>query len=124
MKYKLYDELLNGSNILSHVFLNCLEESSIITVANKNKSLNEEEIKNREIEIYLKIDGIDCDPSKFFNLFWEQYNDHVKKEATKIVKTQTSGKINEIIEKLDNYNLILEELGKDINWNTNDLFLK
>ena len=42
----------------------------------------------REIEIELKIDGKECNPKTFFNMFFEQYEKQVRKEATKIVEEQ------------------------------------
>lgn len=115
MKFKLYKELLNGNEIMSHVFLNCVDESAQ-EIVNKNEGLTTEEIENRDVEIELKIDGKECDPRKFFTLFWEQYERQIRKEATKIVKEQTSDKFKEIQSKLQDFEEICNNWVEDINW--------
>lgn len=123
MKFKLYQELLNESEIMSHVFLNCIDES-VNEIANKNKGLTKEQIENRYVEIELKIDGKECDPRKFFTLFWEQYEQQIRIEADKIVKEQTSEKFQEIQSKLQDFELIYDEWRNEINWNVPNKFIK
>lgn len=123
MKFKLYKELLNENEIMSHVFLNCVDES-IQEIADKNEGLTTEEIENRDVEIELKIDGKECDPRKFFSLFWEQYESQIRREATKIVKEQTSEKFQEIQSKLQDFEQICDEWANDINWQTPNKFVR
>ena len=66
MKFKLYKELLNENDIMSHVFLNCANDS-IAEIASKNEGLSKEEIENRDVEIELKIDGKECDHKNSFH---------------------------------------------------------
>lgn len=123
MKYSLYKELLDDNNILSHVFFNCAEEF-IEKIASKNEGKTDEKIKNRKIDIELKIDGNKCDPSKFFNMLYEQYCFHIEREAKKIVKEKISDKFNEISNKLDEYRQITEEWSDDINWDVKNPLTK
>lgn len=123
MKFKLYKELLNKNDIMSHVFLNCADES-VHEIAAKNEGLTIEEIKNRDVEIELKIDGKECDPRKFFSLLWEQYEKQIRKEANKIVKEQTSEKFQEIQTKLQDFAEICDEWANDINWEVTNKFEK
>lgn len=123
MKFKLYNELLNESNIMSHVFLNCANEC-ITEIADKNSTLTEEEIENREIEIELKIDGKECDPRKFFSLLWEQYSFLVEKEAKNIIKSQTSEKLVDIQSKIQDLEQVLECWANEINWSVPNKFLR
>ena len=123
MKFKLYKELLNENDIMSHVFLNCAFDS-LQEIADKNNGLTTEEIENRDVEIELKIDGKECDPRKFFSLFWEQYEQQIKRKATQIVKEQTSEKFREIQSKLQGYEEICDSWANDINWQAPNNFSK
>ena len=54
MKFKLYKELLNENEIMSHVFLNCVDES-INEIAAKNERLSDEEIENQRLMVKCAI---------------------------------------------------------------------
>ena len=100
------------------------EKSFNVKLENLTKVINEvnadiialQEIENRDVEIELKIDGKECDPRKFFSLFWEQYEQQIKRKATQIVKEQTSEKFREIQSKLQGYEEICDSWANDINW--------
>jgi hypothetical protein len=115
MKYTLYKELLDQSNILSHVFFNCASEF-IQDIANGNEGLTEEQIKARKIDIELKIDGHVCNPENFFKTLYSQYAENVQRVAAKLVEERTSEKFAEIANKLEEYREITEQWAKDINW--------
>lgn len=124
MKYKLYKELLVGENILSHVFLNSTPEELSYRIADETTRLMNEHGKsekwiteNREIDLTLTIEGIEVNAKDFFQELWNQYETQVKKEASKLVKEQTSEKLNEIFCKLQSMEEITNELADDINWN-------
>ena len=80
----------------------------------KNNGKEKEWIENRKIDIELKIDGKVCDPQKFFEMCYNQYNEQVKKEATNIVKKQTSEKFIEICNKINNLEQIVESYSNEI----------
>lgn len=124
MKYKLYKELLVGENILSHVFLNSTPPELSHRIADETTRLMNEHGKsekwiteNREIDLTLTIEGIEVNAKDFFQELWNQYETQVKKEASKLVKEQTSEKLNEIFCKLQSMEEITNELADDINWN-------
>lgn len=124
MKYKLYKELLVGENILSHVFLNSTPPELSRRIADETTRLMDEHGKsekwiteNREIDLTLTIEGIEVNAKDFFQELWNQYETQVKKEASKLVKEQTSEKLNEIFCKLQSMEEITNELADDINWN-------
>lgn len=124
MKYNLYKELLVGENILSHVFLNSTPEELSYRIADETTRLMNEHGKsekwiteNREIDLTLTIEGIEVNAKDFFQELWNQYETQVKKEASKLVKEQTSEKLNEIFCKLQSMEEITNELADDINWN-------
>jgi len=128
MKFKLYSELVNHNDIMSHVFLNCCNHSLLNEVSGGDKKLTskltQEEIEDIEVEIELKIHGKECNPRKFFELLWEQYVKHVKDEATEIVKQQTSHKLNEIRDKMMEFEEICDEWANELNWDVDNKFKK
>lgn len=124
MKYSLYKDLLSRDHILSHFFLNCISEENLAKIAEENKNLPEEKIRAREIEIEVKVNGISVNPKKFFDLFSDQYEDCVKREAKKMVKEQLSEKFSEISDKLDEYRNITQQWAEDINWQSDNLLIK
>lgn len=123
MKFSLYKELLNENDIMSHVFLECVDES-VADIAYRNKGKTSEEIEKTEIDISLTIDGEECDPRKFFNLFFEQYNMLLKQEASKMVKKQTSEKLEEVIEKIQGFKEVIDDWANEINWEINNPLTK
>ena len=46
----------------------------------------------------------------------------VQKEASKIVREQTSGKFRDIVDKLNDYAEICDSFAHDINWHSEDVF--
>ena len=115
-KYSLYDELLNKNEIMSHIFLECLPEDLSNKIADKSNSMSPEGVKKRKIEIALVIEGVSVNPKPFFNLFTDQYDNLVKETATEIVKEQTSGKLEEVSNKIFEINEIMNSFAEDINW--------
>lgn len=116
MRYSLYDDLLDDNNILSHVFLECLSAEQSKRIADKSLLMSEKEIKKRKIEVELIIDGESVNPKAFFDLFEKQYEEIVKKEATRLVKEQVSEKFSDIADKIRAYEEITEEWADEINW--------
>lgn len=123
MKYSLYKTLTNDQEVLSHVFFNCANDF-IVEIANKNQGMTPEEIEKRQIDIELKIDGHICDPKKFFDVLYSQYEEQVKKAATAIVKEQVSERFDEILNKLEEYRKITDNWANDINWQVLNPFIK
>jgi len=128
MKYQLKD-LLDQTNILSHIFLNCVTTEALEKIAEEGVKLAEEgkthkEIMERGVEIELTVNGKSINPKKFFDLFNDQHTDCVKRQATELVKEQLSEKFSEISDKLEEYKKVTEQWAEDINWNTENLLLK
>lgn len=132
MKFKLYKELLSESNILSHVFMECVPKKMLDKIADDTKkamdadtNLTTEEVQeNRVIEIKLFIEGEEVDLRKFFDTLWEQYETIVKKTATSMVQEQTSDKLNEISDQIMQLRECADDLTKQINWEVENPFDK
>jgi len=123
-KYKLYGELLNEDNILSHVFLNCIPKELSKKISDDSdkllETLDKETFrKNREIDLTLTIEGIEVDCKKFFTILWEQYEELIKKEATKIIEEQTSNTLYEFNNKLNELTNKIKNITENIKWNYN-----
>lgn len=124
MKYSLYKDLLSQDHILSHLFLNCISKENLAKISEEHMGWPHEKIEKRKIEVEVNINGMSVNPKKFFELFTEQYADCVKREATKMVKEQISGKFSEISGKLDEYKNITDQWANDINWQGENLLVK
>jgi len=124
MKFKLYKELLSENEMLSHVFLNSCPMHISEKIAEGTKKMydvdklsNSEIQEQRVVDMKLFIEGEEANLRNFFNELAHQFTSIVKKEATKMVKEQTSNKIDELIYKLNNISEITDNISEDINWN-------
>lgn len=114
-KYLTVD-LRDHKNILSHLFLNCLTPE-IIENIQKKRTVNPDADPNKEkLDITVWIEGVAVDPKSFFDIFERQFDDIVKRTASKMVKEQVSDKFIEISNKLNEYEEITKEWANDINW--------
>ena len=120
MKYTI-KELIDDDSIMSHVFLNCLGSSEIAAIA---KRVGDWEKKPETVSIELIIDGHSVNPKPFFNLFYEQWGDMVKAAATKMVKEQTSSKLNDMISSIQTMEEVLDYWGTEINWHLPNPYIK
>lgn len=68
----------------------------------------------------MKIAGVEVDPKNFFDQWKEQMQSMIKKEAIKLVSENGSQKMLEIQSKLSNFEMILNEWEKDINWDVDN----
>jgi hypothetical protein len=120
MKYNLMKDLLDHNNVLSHLFLNCLTKEQLETLASGNNGKTAEEVDARTVEIELTINGISVNPKKFFDLFSDQYDDMVKRAATKLMDEKFrdfSGKMQEMQE-------VMNAWAEEINWDVPNPFVK
>lgn len=114
-KYLTVD-LRDHKNILSNLFLNCLTPE-IIENIQKKRTVNPDADPNKEkLDITVWIEGVAVDPKSFFDIFERQFDDIVKRTASKMVKEQVSDKFIEISNKLNEYEEITKEWANDINW--------
>jgi polyhydroxyalkanoate synthesis regulator protein len=123
MKFKLYKELLSEDKILSHVFLNCCPSHLSNKIAEKTKEMCEiKEMSNDDIEeqrvvdMKLFIENEEVDLRNFFDELMEQFTSIVKKEATKMVKEQTSNKLYDIQDKLNTLSQLTDDISNNIDW--------
>jgi len=120
MKYNLMKDLLDHNSVLSHLFLNCLTKEQLETLASGNNGKTAKEVDARTVDIELTINGMSVNPKKFFDLFSDQYDDMVKRAATKLMDEKFrdfSGKMQEMQE-------VMNAWAEEINWDVPNPFLK
>lgn len=115
MKFKISD-LINERDLLSHVFLNIMA-SGIERIENLPRKKSGE---FKDVEIELLINGESMDVREFFNSIWGRYQEMVGKRATEIVMEQTSEMFQNISNKLQEYNEVVEQWAKEINWSVDN----
>lgn len=132
MKFNLYKELLSENNILSHIFLNCVEKGKLESFADDTKkamdadpNLTSDYIEeNRVVEMKLFVEGEEVDLRKFFEMLWDEYEYMVKSQATEIVKEQTSDKLNDISSQIMHLQDCANDLSEHINWEVENPFVE
>lgn len=128
MKLDLYRDLLNHSSVMYGVFTSCIDSDTIKQIVDNTKNIYAAQghTDDRPIEVSLRFDGIEVNPEQFFNNFYSQYEELIKREATKIVKEQCSDKYNEIIDKITLLDQVTNGLAEEINWEIsgNNIFQK
>lgn len=120
MKYKIYGELDQKSNILKHLLFTQPTEVWM-EVLDSQKDIP---IDDRTVDIEVKINGKEIDPKAFFDMLWDNYADMIEKEAVKKIASKTTDKIEEISTKLRDFQEILENWNNTINWDVKNPFKK
>lgn len=110
-------ELMDGSEMLSHIFLGCIDRKDIKTIKDKyiqDKDWQKESVK---IPVEMKIGGVSVNPKEFFNRWKEQIETIILKEAKKLVAEKLgSQKMVEMQNKLYEYEEVLKSWESEINW--------
>jgi hypothetical protein len=122
MKIKMKDAL-DAHNILSHVFLECTPRKILEEIAEEKMKLSKEEQDDYTIQLDVLINGHKVNPEKFFKLMEDQYEGHVRREATNIVKTQLGDKFSYIINKLQDAEQVVDDWTGEINWDVPNPFV-
>ena len=114
---------MDDNEMLSHIFLGCIPTEKIVEIRDKyigDKDWDKESVK---IPVEMKIGGVEVNPKKFFDEWYNQMASIVRREAEKLLSEKTgSGKIRDIIDQLENYEQVLESWESEINWNVKNPF--
>lgn len=120
MKYTI-KQLTDDKEILSHLFLNCVPRNILEEIAEKAGNWEENKYS---IDVEVKIDGNKINPKAFFDEFYNQYENMLKKEAQKMITEQLTNKFIEIQNKLQDFSEITESWTQEINWQIANPFIK
>lgn len=123
MKVKMKDAL-DIHNILSHVFLECTPNKVLEKIAAEKRKLPPEEQADFTFDLKVTINGHNVDPKRFFNIIKDQWEKLVQEEATNIVRTQIGDKFNDIVNKLQDTEQVIDGWVGEINWEVTNPFIK
>lgn len=117
-KFKVMSELVEGKNIISHLFMNNIHNTKWFEqMPERRKNMTDQEIEEETVEITLNVNGEELTNTKeVFDNLENQLESLILLKATELVKKQTSNKFREISEKLSEFEQITNEWANDINW--------
>lgn len=117
MKIEVKD-LMNDSEMLSHIFLGCIPREKLSEIREKyigEKDWNKESVK---IPVEMKIGKVSVNPKQFFDSWKDQMQKMILDKAKELVAEKLgSSKMREMQNKLFDYSEILESWESEINWN-------
>lgn len=111
---------LMDNNMLSHIFLGCIPREKLIEIKDNFVGEIDWQKESVKLPVEMKIAGVEVNPKDFFDQWKEQMQSMIKKEAIKLVAENGSQKMLEIQSKLSNFEMILNEWEKDINWDVDN----
>ena len=111
MKYKV-KELLDNKNLISHLFLNCIDSETVDSIV-KTKDYN---IESTEVDIKLLVNDKELNIDGFLQHLNDQYFNMVKKSADSLVRKTLSNRAYEIGEMLSELENKLKHIENNIEW--------
>lgn len=109
--------LMSDNEILSHIFLGCIEKKDLITIKEKYVGEKDWKVLSVKIPVEMKIGGISVNPKQFFDNWKDQMQEIILGEAKKLVAEKLgSQKMIEMQNKLYEYEEILKSWESEINW--------
>lgn len=111
MKYKVKD-LLNGTNLISHLFLDCINSETVDSII-KTKDYD---IESTEVDIKLLVNDREMNIDGFLQHLNDEYFNMVKKSADKLVRKTLSNRAYEISETLPKLKNKLDYIEGSIEW--------
>jgi len=110
-------ELMDNNEMLSHVFLSCIPTDKIIDIREKYVAGKDWQKESVKIPVEMKIGGVDVNPKEFFKNWQRQMTTMIEENATVLVAEKLgSTKMRDMIDKLTEYESILEDWESEINW--------
>lgn len=114
-------ELMDGNEMLSHIFLGCIPREKLMDIKEKHIGKKGKEIdwqkESVKIPVEMKIGGVSLNPKEFFNSWREQMNRMISEKAQELVSEKLgSQKMRDMQDKLYQYEQILNDWEKEINW--------
>ena len=116
MKVELRD-LMDDNEMLSHIFLGCMKQEELREIREtytKDIDWKKESVK---LLVEMTIAGISVNPKEFFETWKDQMQQIIVREAKKLVSAKLgSAKMSEMMNKISEYEQILESWESEINW--------
>lgn len=114
-------ELMDENEMLSHVFLGCIPSEKLMDIKEKHIGKKGKEIdwqkESVKIPVEMKIGGVSLNPKEFFNSWRDQMQRMILEKAQELVSEKLgSQKMRDMQDKLYQYEQILNDWEKEINW--------
>ena len=109
--------LMDNNEMLSHVFFGCIPTTKLAIIRDKYIGKIDWEKERTTIPVEMKIGGVSVNPKEFFDRWKTQMNRMILEKAKEVVSEKLgSVKIRDMINKLNDYEQILEHWESEINW--------
>ncbi len=116
-KFKVMSDLVQGKNLISHLFMNEIHKTKWFkNTLKRREGMTDKEIENETVDIKLTVAGEEIPFEETFNFIELQLEDMIKRNATELVKEQTSEKFTDVSNKMFEMQQVVEEWANDINW--------
>jgi hypothetical protein len=110
-------DLMADNEMLSHIFLGCIDKSDLKEIKNKYIGTKDWRIESVKLPVEMSIGGVPVNPKKFFDTWRDQMKGLIEREAKKLFQEKAaSKKMCELADMLGNYEEILRSWESDINW--------
>ena len=119
-KYKMSELASAHGDALSHFFLRCLTKEMGDSIVEGYKTMSPEEIQNFEVDIDVRINGVEVDPRKYFRAYDDQYEAMIKDTVLKMIedkKWAIMEQLNQLVESAESWKT-------DKEWEIPNPFLK
>ncbi|MDC7249487.1 MAG: hypothetical protein PQJ49_06200 [Sphaerochaetaceae bacterium] len=116
-KFKVMSDLVQGRSLISHLFMNEIHKTKWFEdTLKRREGMTDKEIENETVDIRLTVAGEEIPFEDTFNFIEGQIQDMIKREATRLVKEQTSERFVDIVNKLNDMENVVDTWAEDINW--------
>ncbi len=118
-------DLMDENELLSHIFLGCIEEEDLKTI--KDKFIQDTDWRKESVKlpVNMTIGGVDVNPKQFFDCWKEQMSRMILDKAKEIVADKLgSAKMKEMEYKISEFSNILESWEKELNWEVENPLLE
>lgn len=110
-------DLMNENEMLSHIFLGCIPSDKLKFIRDKYIGKKDWKKESLTLPVEMKIAGVNVNPKQFFITWEDQMNRMIIEKANEIVEDKlASSKMVDMMNKLSEYEQILNSWEKDINW--------
>lgn len=119
--------LMDHNEMISHIFLDCLSREQLAKIRDKYVKSGKDAINWKEISVQIpvemKIGGISVNPKSFFDKWRDQMQRLIADEAKELLSEKLgSKKIENIQNKLSDFQEILKSWENEISWDVENPF--
>lgn len=110
-------ELMDDNEMLSHIFLGCIEKEDIRKIKDKFIGTKDWRTESVKLPVTMTIGGVDINPKGFFETWKKQMQRMIRDKAEILVAEKLgSKKMRDMQDKLNEFEQVLLSWEGDINW--------